>query len=470
MAALPFGGADRRDGVVGLAFAMRNVAPLLLMCDGHDIGLSVDGVSLGGASRVGGLDRATRAPSGVADLAVEPTIFLYDNYPGGIGFSEPLFGMHDELVARTRELIDGCPCQSGCPSCVGPEGATGPARQGRRVPSLSRLSGVGGGGGLDRPCAISRRGFARSSERPSAIARGRARRVAAGSARASRTATACGRRSPVSRRSPRALGGALAAGRRRRVPRDRSHVGSVSIARPPAHPRVRDRHRRRPCGLFDRRIAAVPDWASKLVFFDIETTGLSGGAGTIAFLAGCGWFDAERLHGSPVPADRARPASARCSSRSSAAFDDASVLVTYNGRTFDVPDDGDAVGLPSAAGADRRPAAFRHAARRAAALGLSRPRDRADAGRGAELFALGARAVRAPLSSAWTTCRDSRSRRAISISSGPATRRVIEGVLEHNRHDLVSLAVLTSHALWLAEGGPDACSRGRGAARARPLL
>jgi DEAD/DEAH box helicase domain-containing protein len=54
------------------------------------------------------------------------TIFLYDNYPGGIGFSEPLFSMHDELLARTRELIDECPCESGCPSCVGPEGNTGP--------------------------------------------------------------------------------------------------------------------------------------------------------------------------------------------------------------------------------------------------------------------------------------------------------------------------------------------------------
>ena len=46
MAALPFGGDDRRDGVVGLAFAMRNIAQLLLMCDRHDIGLSVDGGTL----------------------------------------------------------------------------------------------------------------------------------------------------------------------------------------------------------------------------------------------------------------------------------------------------------------------------------------------------------------------------------------------------------------------------------------
>jgi DEAD/DEAH box helicase domain-containing protein len=122
MNAVPFGLADRRDGVIGLAHAMHNIAPLLLMCDGHDLGLSVDGVNLEGATRMGGLARGAAQQ----ELAAEPTIFLYDNYPGGIGFSEPLYGMHEELVARTRELIGGCPCESGCPSCVGPEGATGP--------------------------------------------------------------------------------------------------------------------------------------------------------------------------------------------------------------------------------------------------------------------------------------------------------------------------------------------------------
>jgi DEAD/DEAH box helicase domain-containing protein len=122
MAGLPYGTADRRDGVIGLAFAMRNVAPLLLMCDSHDLGLSIDGVSLQEASRVGGSNRGAET----AELSAAPTIFLYDNYPSGIGFSEPLFGMHESLLLQTRELIGGCPCESGCPSCVGPEGATGP--------------------------------------------------------------------------------------------------------------------------------------------------------------------------------------------------------------------------------------------------------------------------------------------------------------------------------------------------------
>ncbi|HEX5216020.1 MAG TPA: Zn-binding domain-containing protein, partial [Vicinamibacterales bacterium] len=136
MAALPFGAADRRDGVVGLAYAMHNVAPLLLMCDTHDLGLSIDGISLEGGTRMGGLARSAAAP----ELAADPTIFLYDNYPGGIGFSEPLFSMNDALIARTRELIDGCPCQSGCPSCVGPEGATGPLAKAVASRLLNALS------------------------------------------------------------------------------------------------------------------------------------------------------------------------------------------------------------------------------------------------------------------------------------------------------------------------------------------
>jgi DEAD/DEAH box helicase domain-containing protein len=120
MGGLPFGGDEKRDGVVGLAFALRQVAQLLLMCDGHDIGLSIDGGSLDRSKRTGGT-------GGVPDvLALEPNIFIYDNYPGGIGFSRPLYDMHGLLLERTRELIAGCPCDSGCPSCVGPEGHTGP--------------------------------------------------------------------------------------------------------------------------------------------------------------------------------------------------------------------------------------------------------------------------------------------------------------------------------------------------------
>ncbi len=120
MGALPFAPDDRRDGVVGVAFALRSVAQLLLMCDRHDIGLSIDGGSVEGAGRVGGTGGV---PQG---LSAEPTIFVYDNYPSGIGFSRALYDLHRELLGKTRDLIAGCPCDAGCPSCVGPEGQTGP--------------------------------------------------------------------------------------------------------------------------------------------------------------------------------------------------------------------------------------------------------------------------------------------------------------------------------------------------------
>ena len=131
---LPFAGDDRRDGIVGLGFALRQVAQLLLMCDRHDIGLAIHG------------DEGRPAhptPSGHAGVAheEEPTIFIYDNYPGGIGFSEPLFGLHDRLLGDTRALIERCPCEAGCPACVGPIGQTGP----RAKPvALALLVAIGG--------------------------------------------------------------------------------------------------------------------------------------------------------------------------------------------------------------------------------------------------------------------------------------------------------------------------------------
>ena len=98
---------------------MKHIATLLLMCDGHDIGLSINA---GDKSRAG----RTARPAAQADDSDTPRIFIYDAYPGGIGFSAPLFTMHVELLTRTRELIAGCPCENGCPSCVGPIGETGP--------------------------------------------------------------------------------------------------------------------------------------------------------------------------------------------------------------------------------------------------------------------------------------------------------------------------------------------------------
>jgi DEAD/DEAH box helicase domain-containing protein len=121
LAALPYATDDRRDGIFGLAFAMKQIASLLLMCDARDLGLSVNAGDSGGAAGAA----AAVHRDGLNDGDV-PRIFLYDAYPGGIGFSEPLFSMHVDLLTRTRSLIAECACDNGCPSCVGPIGQNGP--------------------------------------------------------------------------------------------------------------------------------------------------------------------------------------------------------------------------------------------------------------------------------------------------------------------------------------------------------
>jgi DEAD/DEAH box helicase domain-containing protein len=140
LAALPYAVDDRRDGIRGLAYAMRNVAQLLLMCDQRDVGLSVNAGD------------ETGAPSGGVDT---PRIFLYDAYPGGIGFSAPLFAMHHELLSRTRALIAGCGCDNGCPTCVGPVGETGPLAKTVALRLLQHLVPMTGaqlvGGEVDEP-------------------------------------------------------------------------------------------------------------------------------------------------------------------------------------------------------------------------------------------------------------------------------------------------------------------------------
>ena len=56
---------------------------------------------------------------------MEPQVFVYDNYPAGIGLSEPLYRIHSRLLAETLALIEACACEDGCPSCVGPSGEIG---------------------------------------------------------------------------------------------------------------------------------------------------------------------------------------------------------------------------------------------------------------------------------------------------------------------------------------------------------
>ena len=121
LAELPFTLSERQSGIFGLLYALGSVATLLLMCDRRDLGTAVGERPPSAASEIDWEDFADPRASEV-DRFFEPNLYIYDAYPGGIGFSEPLYRMCNVLLERTRDLIAACPCENGCPSCVGPVG------------------------------------------------------------------------------------------------------------------------------------------------------------------------------------------------------------------------------------------------------------------------------------------------------------------------------------------------------------
>jgi DEAD/DEAH box helicase domain-containing protein len=120
---LPFALSERQSGIFGLLHALESMATLLLMCDRRDLGTAVGErpASPGVETDWQEFSTAMNDPAETKEY-FEPNLYLYDAYPGGIGFSEPLYRVHELLLQRTRELIASCPCESGCPSCVGPAG------------------------------------------------------------------------------------------------------------------------------------------------------------------------------------------------------------------------------------------------------------------------------------------------------------------------------------------------------------
>jgi DEAD/DEAH box helicase domain-containing protein len=93
----------RRDdldvALLGAGRAIQTVASVLLMVDPRDLGLVAQ----------------VRSPH-----SEEPTIYLYEAIPGGVGLSERLWQRHDELLDAAAALVVGCPCDAGCPACTGP--------------------------------------------------------------------------------------------------------------------------------------------------------------------------------------------------------------------------------------------------------------------------------------------------------------------------------------------------------------
>ena len=138
---LPYTISERQSGMFGLLHALETVATLLLMCDGRDLGTAIGEKppSPNDANESVVSMRMEDAVKVGAKEFFEPNLYLYDAYPGGIGFSEPLFRVHELLVAKTRELIVDCGCEQGCPSCVGPAGDLAPRAKEAALAILDRL-------------------------------------------------------------------------------------------------------------------------------------------------------------------------------------------------------------------------------------------------------------------------------------------------------------------------------------------
>jgi len=140
---LPYTISERQSGMFGLLYALASVATLLLMCDRRDLGTAIG--ERPPAPGEGGEEftptRMEEAVGAQAKEFFEPNLYLFDAYPGGIGFSEPLFRAHELLLRKTRELIQACPCEAGCPSCVGPAGDLAPKAKEAALAILHRVCG-----------------------------------------------------------------------------------------------------------------------------------------------------------------------------------------------------------------------------------------------------------------------------------------------------------------------------------------
>ncbi len=120
--------ADRQaalDGFLGAAYALHIVATVAVMADARDLQKAVgngDGAWFAIADESGrGQVRGAEREGGVElQQSFVPTVYLYDNFPGGVGLSEPLWRRQAELVQRAGELVQRCDCKAGCPACVGP--------------------------------------------------------------------------------------------------------------------------------------------------------------------------------------------------------------------------------------------------------------------------------------------------------------------------------------------------------------
>ncbi|MEA2006522.1 MAG: DEAD/DEAH box helicase [Acidobacteriota bacterium] len=125
---LPYSSEEKINGLFGLAYCFHHVSPLFMMCDIHDIGVSVGDNTTGKSvpPRDIRIKQSLKESQEIfSDIDFEPNIYIYDNFPGGIGLSPSLFDLKKELLHQCLRTISTCPCVEGCPSCVGPTKESG---------------------------------------------------------------------------------------------------------------------------------------------------------------------------------------------------------------------------------------------------------------------------------------------------------------------------------------------------------
>jgi DEAD/DEAH box helicase domain-containing protein len=115
--------SELQDGLWGVAHVLRHLAPIFLLCDPRDLQAVAQ----------------VRSP-----FTERPTLFLYENQPGGVGMAPRLFEIHAQLMASALELVAGCRCAGGCPGCVGPTIGDHGANKRAAVTLLRRLCASAG--------------------------------------------------------------------------------------------------------------------------------------------------------------------------------------------------------------------------------------------------------------------------------------------------------------------------------------
>jgi DEAD/DEAH box helicase domain-containing protein len=114
------------EGFLGAGYALHIIATMRMLSEARDIGRAVgDGdarwfatLENSGRGQLSDASGKTIDPTELAHFT--PTLFLYDNYPGGIGITSPLYDNRLVIVSDAQNLIEACDCEHGCPGCIGP--------------------------------------------------------------------------------------------------------------------------------------------------------------------------------------------------------------------------------------------------------------------------------------------------------------------------------------------------------------